>query len=556
MTRLKLPALIACLMLAGLSVACPSGERANHPTPPKPATGGSSAAPAVAGGILRLPLEIEVNDPLLKQLDFSDQRLFALARCLAVPLVRAGTSGELMPGLAESWELEDDGAEWRFILRTAPGHEAEPAYLGEVWIEHLRELLRSGPPALKAQVADLIGGAVGFRAGKARDIDGVTLDGSKLTIKLTRAHTQLPLWLSQPGLGVMLSNDGTKTLGPFTFSHSNGNELVLAANPQALDGPPLLYEVHFLCGLEREEQLDLFRTGQLECANLPLAALATIQDDPALAGQQLALPSTAMILGMFDLHQFPWGDGPFQSKQGLREALNWGLDREYIQEALNDQIEAWPHFLPPAFSEYIPPELLQQPRYPLGTEIERARRALKEADHEQGSHLLPGMDLGFPAYEHLDALAVEVLEFWEEISVKMRPFPMTDQELAERVDKGTHEIILRKAYPAYPSPDALFYPLLYSALNGLGGNWSLLDDDEVDALITASQATADEVSRKKLYRDLSNELEQRALLVFIGSDTPTILISNELAGLSLSPYDFDASLAGQDFAKLGFKAAQ
>ena len=52
------------------------------------------------------------------------------------------------------------------------------------------------------------------------------------------------------------------------------------------------------------------------------------------------------------------------------------------------------------------------------------------------------------------------------------------------------------------------------------------------------------------------ELEERALFIFIGYATPHLVINPRLAGYELSVYDFDASLAAQSFCELGFLAEE
>jgi ABC-type transport system substrate-binding protein len=127
-------------------------------------------------------------------------------------------------------------------------------------------------------------------------------------------------------------------------------------------------------------------------------------------------------------------------------------------------------------------------------------------------------------------------------------------DLQIRVGLGTHEIILYKYCPPYADAGAFAYPLLYSHLDGPGGNWLMLNDPQVDAIITESQAAQDALLREKKFQQLSEYLEENALLVFVGYSTPSISISNRLAGLQLGPYDFDASLPGQDFSKLGVRS--
>lgn len=538
---------LACA-LACCAAGCPAGRDSG--------AAGSGAQPAaVKGGSVSLPLEISASDPAFKALDFSDGRLFALARCLEVPLVRSDPAGKPSPGLASQWRTADAGKTWVFTLRALPGHETDADYAGQLLAARFKQLLHGPDNPLRAQLCDLLAGAQDFAAQKAQEVAGIKLEGGELTLQLTRNDMLAPLWLSQPGLGVLpQSSAPSEGYGPFMLAAISADEVQLKRNAQALDGQPLLDELRFMLVPDRARQLELFQAGKLHAANVAVQTASSVADDPALAEAAVQHQTVAMLYGLFNLTHFPWNDSKFQSKQGLRQAMNYSVDRENLQAQLSEQVTGWTHFLPPAMDGFIDPGQLQQPLYPLVADADKAMAGQKESDHEQGAHLIPGMDLGFLEQGLLREAAKPILEDWEQVSVKMRPFPMHQAALELRLQNSSHEILLRMFRPGYAHPDALFYPLLYSKLPAAGGNWSGLNDAEVDRRITEAEATDDEVLRQVLYRELGADIEQRALCVLLGYYSPTLLASPDLAGYRLTPYDFDASLPAQDFAKLGVKA--
>lgn len=514
----------------------------------------------VQGGTLRLPLTIAGDDPVLTGLDFSDPRLFALARCIGLPLVRSDAEGKLTPGFAKSWE-SDDFVSWTLKLDSVPAKPDDPAYGAKLFDTKLRSLLSADMASLRAQVEDLIVGAKDYSGGKATAISGIHSDGDTLTIELTRPYAQFPLWLSQPGLYLVAANPFVDEEGdspaaqldfaPFKVDAVTLDSLALKANPESLRGKPVLDEVDFVLEPELKHQVELFLTGDLDAANLPGNKLEDLNPED---GRIVKLQTAEMILGLFNLSHFPWQDSRFQTKLGLRQALNYGLNLPTVAEESNDCFEPWPHFFPEAMKEAIPAGLIQQPTFPLEEKIEDARMALRAADHWQGNHLNPGMDLSYLRYQRVNSIAVSVLEFWNDISVKMRPHETTMDDVRVRVGLGTHEIVLYRQAPAYADPLAIAYPLLYSSLAGLGGNWEMLKDDEVDRMIRDIQATDDNILRQKRLQQLSRYLEDNALQVYIGYATPSIVLANRVAGLKLDPYDFDASLSGEDFTAIGVTA--
>jgi peptide/nickel transport system substrate-binding protein len=544
-------AAFACALLVALAAGCvdksqpPARPGANHAT-----------AKVQHGGVVRLPLTIAVDDPEVQNLEFTDPRLFALARCLEVPLLRAQPDGKVEAGLADSSVTPDGGLSWSFKLRHLPGQEQDPGYLGKHLVKRFQEILRGPDGPLKAQLADQIKGAADYRDGKAIDsISGMSLDGDTLTVQLTRPNQVFPQWVTQPGLGVMEN----RTLpaagwGPFGWVSTEGNELVLKANPDSLCGTPQVDELRFVCEPDKKQQLELFRAGKLDAANVDFSDVPAVRADAALKPALVEQSTAAMFLGLFNMTEFPWKNSRFQSKRGVRAAVNQGIDTNLLEQAYNSQFNPWRHFAAPYFKDDIPDALQQHATFANTAELDQAQWSLKEADNEQGSHMIPGMDLGYLRGAIDPDLVLDILEYWKDISVKMKPFPLTPDELARRVGNHTQHILLVRHCPAYPDVDAAFYPLLAGALSGNGGNYSGLDDPDLDKLLYAGQAATDPVVRRKVYQDLSQYLEDHADAVFIGNSTPTLLISPKLAGFTLSPFDYDASLPAQDFAALGLTA--
>jgi len=549
----QLSTLLGITAVALLVAGCPSSNGNGNSGKPS-ANGPSTTSPpraVVPGGVLRLPLEIAADDPALAKLDLSDQRLWALARATTLPLVRVSPSGEPLPGLATAWRSDDSGKVWTFDLQTASGADGEGG-IGEQYLDFMRSTLRGKETPVRQQLADLVAGAAGFRDGKALEVSGVSMSAGVLRVELTRSYQQFPLWLSQPGLGLtgfgafMLQSDGQDSASP--------GVLILKPNPQSLSGQPPLEELRFICQPDRDEQVRMFRAGELDTANIADQQVVQVRAAPDLADALTDHDTAEMLLGIFNYSRFPWNDGQFQSRIGLRSAMNWGLDREMLAEVHNAQFIPWPHFLPTLWRDLVNPARVSQPRFALTPEIEKARAGMIEADHEQGNRLPQGMDLAYLPDENTGSLALDIMDYWRDISIKLGPFGEPQQVLLDRVAAGGHEVIIKRVCPAYPDADALIYPQLHGALSGAGGNWTRLEDTSIDEQVEAIQAEQDPVSRQIAIRKLGDELEDRALFVFVGYATPTLLISPRLAGYELGPYDFDASLSAQDFASLGWAA--
>lgn len=518
--------------------------------PAKP-TGGSTtqkAPQAKAGGEVTLPLTIAASEPSLKSFDFEDPRLWALARATSLPLVGIDGSGAAQPGLARTWEHSADYKEWTFVLAS----EQFALDAGMQYQSFLKDLLRGKNSAVRAQLFDLLQGAAAYGEGRAEDVAGLTLAAGSLTLKLNRPFVELPLWLSQPALALRPDMaDRPHGYGPFRVASVLPASIELVPNADSLGGRPRLDKLIFSLEPDRAKQVELYRQGKLDAANIPTLQVPDIEADQSLSSAVHKLTTASLLRASFDHGQFPWGDEQFKSKRGLRAGVNLILDKEQLAVLLNDQIAVWPHSLPQCFKDYIDPVLLNQPVYPIGSQVEDARAAIKDAGHEQGINLPRGMDLAYLGGEDLEEAADQILEYFNEITVLMRPFSLSRDELRQRVEAGTHEMVLERFHPAYPAPDAYYYPSLFGAVNAERGSLCRLQNKELDELLGRAEAEPDPVSRRKLYQQVSNLVENQALFLFAGELSPSILVSPELAGYSLGLYDFDASLPAQDFSQLG-----
>ena len=558
--RMYVPALLAILLL--LLCGCPpkTNKAAN--------TGTTVANTASLGGTVRLPLDISLDDPSMQALDFTQQRLWALARAIGLPLMKPDFAQQsAVPGLASSAQMLDEGSQWNFSLPPAPGHTDDPQWLAGEVKSMFRRIVNADKSALRAEIMDLIEGADEFANG-APDISGISVADNQVSFSLTRPYSQFDLWLSQPGLAyaaVTLSQDaaGNATfsssgfaawkIGRLTADPDSGlTTLELLPNPDSLVGQPAADELMFVLEPDRGRQVELFKSGQLDAANVPVTMVPQIESDAQLSPMLQKHDTAVSLLVMFDQGQDPWGDQVMQDKVGLRQSLGLSISRESLEEENNFQVHGWGHFLPDCFRNAIPQNLLNDPIYPRSVQLEEARLKQKESDHEQGTHLPLNMDVAFNNFDYLNDLDRDLLQFWSDISIKLQPFPLSHAELLKRIDLNSHEVIVFWNYPAWPSPEACLYPQLYGKLIGNGGNYSRIDDPVINRTLEQAQQESNSGLRNLHYQKLGEIIEERGLFVPAAYASPSLLLRPGLA-VSPGPFDFNASLQAQDFSSIGFE---
>ncbi|MDQ3022854.1 MAG: ABC transporter substrate-binding protein, partial [bacterium] len=394
-----------------------------------------------------------------------------------------------------SWTSLDGGKTWLF----EPSEEANAgnafSFLGRVW----EGILRAEDSALRAQLSDLIQGAEEFRQGKAETINGLS-HREALEVTLTRPYSEFPQWIGQQGLELLAYRDDTahvdKDYAPFYFDRPWNYEQRTIALTATTKRSVSLQSIHFIVEPDRHKQFELYKAGKLDTCNLTPDDLAIVREDPELSKHLHEFDTAASLVGFIDLHAHPWGNSQFMDKTPLRAAVNHALTREAMGESLG--FTPWPHLLPKALKQYIDPPLLGTPTYGLEPDLEAAQEGERLAGHDQASLLPLNMLLSYVDDPLLEQLAINVKDNLDDISIRMRPFPCkTREDALKLVEIGSMDIWLQWIYPAYQSPDAFFYPTLHSSLYGLGGNYGMLKDPEIDEMIEKAQAAPTEAARAK-----------------------------------------------------------
>ncbi|HEX5183391.1 MAG TPA: ABC transporter substrate-binding protein [Allosphingosinicella sp.] len=228
-------------------------------------------------------------------------------------LVRFDATGDVEPGLAQSWIVSDDGLRYTFRLARMdwPG--------GGGRITAAQVVAR-----LKAAIAESSRNPLKSTLGAIDEIDVMTDEVLEIALKAPRPNfLQL---LAQPELAILRGNQGT---GPYRLLRAEGGALLLAPPPPDEDdaaaepGPQLLIRGEPAAAAAARFDLglaDLVTGGTL--GDLPIAQ-ATAQ-----GGRTLVLDPAAGLFGL----AFAGGDGPL-AKPEARGALSAAIDRDAIAAA-------------------------------------------------------------------------------------------------------------------------------------------------------------------------------------------------------------------------------
>lgn len=369
--------------------------------------------------------------------------------------------GVVHPGIAEEWEVSEDGLTYTFHLRNAQYSDGEKIKAQD--FEYAMK--RVVDPATASQfafIAKPLENADEITAGtmEVDELGVEAVDDNTLVCKLgfPAPYFLQVLSMSQfyptredlvEKYGDDFAADGDKNVytGPFCLKEWKQNDrIILEKNPMYWDKDKVnLDKVEILVVSDENTALAMFESGELDYVNVPTDAVANYPE------------AEFYKMGAEDFIKLNTGDGPLANKN-FRLALNYGLNRkEFIKLSTNDIWEPATRFVLPDvggvegnFGEDYPYEA-----FPVEGDKEKAEEymntALKELGIASASDitlelLTSDMERTKKEAEVLQALLQDALGI--QITITMIPF--TDR--IERENVGDYQMVISGILPDYPDP--------------------------------------------------------------------------------------------------------
>src|SRR5690606_37248438 len=307
-----------------------------------------------------------------------------------------GETAEVIPALAESWDISDDGLTYTFHLRQgvlfqeAEGvtYEDREMKASDVEWSFLRYLTEDTSISQHPEYLSAVAGAEAYMAGEADGVSGMrVVDDYTIEMTLQEPNHRFLIDLinayvvpqeALEALGPDLSNAPVGT-GPFLFDHwSRDDELVLTANTDYWEeGYPLLDSVRFVNVPEATTGLLMYREGDLDILlDFPTGQLNAVKSE--FADQYYEQEGLNVRYWGFKMDEPPFADNP-----ALRQAFNHAVDRELIWDVLMEGARI------PATLGVLPPDIPGADVEGYAYDPERAKELLAEAGYPGGEGLEP-----------------------------------------------------------------------------------------------------------------------------------------------------------------------
>ena len=258
--------------------------------------------------------------------------------------VEVGTdsNSKIVPSLAESWDISDDGLEYTFHLRQGVKfHNGNDFTAEDVAYTFHRMLTVEG--GVNTEFIDQIKGADELLAGETDTLEGVeVVDDYTIKVTLKEPFAGFLASISSPGVSIYDSEateaagdqfgmDPAVTVGtgPFEFSSwSFNNQLVLTRNEDYWKGASGLPGVVIKIIPDTETQSMMFESGELDILDLDYAADSVDRFTETYPDQIVQGPRVGIVYFTMNFNKEPFQD------VRVRKAVQMSIDRQAILDAL------------------------------------------------------------------------------------------------------------------------------------------------------------------------------------------------------------------------------
>ena len=428
-------------------------------------------------------------DPASGELGSGDA---VLLYAVAQGLVRFDARGDIEPGLAERWNVSDDGLSYIFRLAKAEWPSGRPITAQDVVRIFKRQIAASSRNPIKDSV-----GAID---------EVVAMTDRVIEIRLLAPRPNLLQLLAQPEFGLLRDGQGS---GPFQLSDKPqpAGVLRLSREVPRPDGGEARREIVFLSGSEANSAIRAFVDRKADLVlggsfvDLPLTRNADI---PRAA---LRFDPVAGLFGLVPARQ----SGPL-AERDVRLLLNQAIDREALIAAL-----AVPGLVPRAtvlqpglegYGEPIAPPWLSEPAE------DRRARLIAEANRLFGDAERPELRIALPEGPGAGILLDRLSRDWGLLGIRVVPAAKgvpTDLRLVDAVAPSTSPAWFLRQFRCAVTP---------------------ICDPKADELLDAARAAPVSAQRSALLAEGARMIDEAVLFLPVAAPVRWSLVSTAISGFA------------------------
>lgn len=446
-------------------------------------------------------------------------------------------SGKLKPGLAESWDTEDDGKTWHFKLREGVKfHSGKELTAEDVKFTFEYDL---DPDRASSSADSLmnIEGADAIQSGSTEELAGFEIiNDYEFNIQFETNEAYFPEYCSVENLYIVDKSvveeadenwwkDTSAGTGPYKVTDFKADEkVVMEANKDYYDGAPEIAGIEFIVVEEDSTAMAMYENDELDVISAPWAELETIAADDELSKELVEYAVSDMTyLGMTQsLYE------PFQDIR-VRQAISLVISPDTIAEKIMAGT-AYPLYgiIPVGFNGCN--EDLEAPEY----DPEKARELLKEAGYDEADPL-PEVTLYYLPMDEDNAVYISE-QLKNELNWEVKLESPDRAALLDDLFEQKCEFFIFGNTASYGDPRAL---LEVSFAEGAIRNFSGYINETQEQILEQTAVMTDGEARNGLYQEAEQAVMDDYGFIPMYTDKTYLLVKPEIKGMKYSGLGMD-----------------
>lgn len=458
-------------------------------------------------------------------------------------LVTYDENGEVVPGNAESWDINDDLTVFTFHLREGlKWSDGSPLTANDYVYAALRVLTPATGAQYVNMISDYVVNGQEYYEGtaSAEDVGIKAVDDNTLEFTLKAPCPYfvdlVSMWVYFPVQEATVEANGDKWTttaesyignGPFKVTQiTPGESYVLEKNENYWDAANVqLEKLTYRYILDVSTALTAYENGEVDgVRTIPSSDLARLKAENA--GVVVA-PSYGTVYYDINCSKEPYND-PL-----VRKALNLAIDREALVNNVA-QVEG-----EPAYSFYAPGYVVDgkdltegRPSFDLSptADVEAAKAALAEAGYPEGEGF-PTIQLSFYADDNVKKIAEAIKEMWEQnLGITVEVSSAEWAVFYDAVQNGNYEVAAMGWSADYVNPMS-FLPLLYT--DDVTNN-SFYSNPDYDAIVDQVKVETDPSKFGELVKQADELVSADYPMLNLYYKSNTYLIKDYIEGVYMT----------------------
>lgn len=463
--------------------------------------------------IFSLGGEVSVLNPILS----TDTTSSAVEGAIFTGMTRINEKLEVIPDLARSWQVSEDGKDWTFHLRQdVRWHDGYP-FTAEDVVFTFNAILNPKVNSVRRSDYIIDGEPIKFRALDKYTVQAV-LPKPFAPFLVRSGMSIIPKHLLEgKDINTAAFNRKPVGTGPFKFSEwVTGDRVTVARNADYYLGKPKLAEIIFKIIPDENARLVALEAGEIDETGIPPKDYKRMKNLKGI--NVFEFDSLVYTYLGFNLAN------PKFSDQRVRQALAYATDKKQLVSLLFKGL-ASPAYAPSApicwaYSNEVA-------KYPYN--LEKARQLLKEA----GAQNLEFTILVNQGNKEREKAAVILQQQFKKAGVKVKVRVMEWSALlkiinAPRDPKDFEAVII--GWSLGLDPDA--YSIWHSSQYPRGFNFIRYSNKEADRLLVSGRTTLDKEKRKKIYARLWKIIADDQPYIFLWYPKAISGVRDRVGGLS------------------------